>query len=88
MKLSLSHWYPGSVVMLDFIDSGSLPFSYFKYCQILMPQILSGLQYIRKWIRILNEQNDMLINCKWENSLQRYIFLYLEYIFIFQNLKC
>ena len=31
VKLSLSHWYPGSGVVLDCIDSWSLPFSYYQY---------------------------------------------------------
>ena len=29
MKLSLSHWYPGSGVVLDCIDSDLCPLSYF-----------------------------------------------------------
>ena len=36
MKLSLSHWYPGSGVVLDCIDSGSLPSFLFDLYVLIM----------------------------------------------------
>ena len=71
VKLSLSHWYPGSGVELDFIDSWYLPSFLLYFCSLARHGLVSA--------KCLMRLNDTMVHLLWPLEMEPFCFYFWDW---------
>ena len=71
VKLSLSHWYPGSGVELDFIDSWYLPSFLLYFCSLARHGLVSA--------KCLMRLNDTMVHLLWPLEMDPFCFYFWDW---------